>query len=1858
MASQTSDPNAEPPLEAQEIVDLLHISIDEQLRASVATLPEERRLKVAQELANKCKHDKDLDKKLKDDRKRWRQEVEVLERAPRVSLAELEGYLRSCRASSTDLELPENEKELRELAMRMFNLVNILGNPDQPWSDRSLSSKEFETVRRQCLAKSVKGREDLKECSKYSMRPDSEQDFIFGSYRDFSHGFAEKLAPLLRRSIDEEFRGPLSVGPSDTGHRYQKWGQLYRYVVKESARERGAHEIDEATLEDKCDQAGTPVPKLDAQGRQVIYDEGHGGSKLEDFVKRAKERGVSDITSVEVGILRLYTDLMYRPWNNALRGLDYDYNEDDNQSLCDWATCLMVLCGALLKLSRATPDEKLEQALKNSNNTVYRGVLEDPDQGPRRKLPLSFYSHGYPNPGGAEPAIMSVTPDEWTAYEYSGGWDAKGTILKISYGPEARGADLRFLSVYPREMEVALPPLTFLKVDPDSVRDRGHNKRIIECSLIVNATRLWMDSVVEGFDHLPKKMQLLRTESSASADAFYRYALKKFPEFIDPWRAKVLDDPVYFADGGPRYERADLASVRENKKAAESSTSKQDSPLPAVGSIGHPFEGPSEARAREAFELLDSEAPFPDGVKFKLDLALRYKIRAVREQHNADTKLLLKKRDRDKAEKQKELERDIQQVDRLGHVFRSLDAITSQIKAVHWDVPMFVVLGSESSGKSSLLERIAMIPIFPRGEKITTRMAIKIQLRRTADVDTPPEVSVVKWKEKDPVTGQPVEDPRFKKRTIMIVDGDYRIREVMDEVMKDTTNKQGGVSMDLMLVVNVSRPNVPSIDLVDLPGYVTKSYRDEPADFPENTQKLLRDFVDEFKSISIFLLVLKAEGEQPSQSKVFELIKELKVIPNTIGVLTHCDKINVSVRKPAAELHDILCGDDGALTPYGWIATCNRVVGTKKQKHGKEELQRLQKTAQEEITILDNQLQKMSKHVKINFRIQGQLGCNKVIELMNTAFIQHLRRHWAPKIVPSLLQLQDQLLLKNKALGLPAVRHALVGKPKEILVRKIVAGTQTLLGGRMRKLRRGFTESDVQGGDEEVASEARAGSAVPPPLSQFKSGNKRQSSVQRDAGAMQEAMLALLLETPKSVQATGLRWQRILERPKTGQLLEGGEYEDLAKTLASALQRADSTPSDIVEFDLTPDEWGKCNVDEKDLRVDQYIKVGRDFFQPAIREGEFKTLMDTVQQRAILFQPDDEDKGDFIDRGAASLWTLQSGYMHTLAERLLCAREEFADEVHRRLREDKEGVQPFGTLRLNRFERYIDSVYKQLKPGWSTVDNAAADGFVCNLSAQRDAMVHEMLMRHESLTSTLQLVADKLSADGQRDVWVERCSRERRDLFDSLRLPALAIVQITRILKVATQDSTREAAVRLDPSLEPATNSKLDMWRKDAVLLLCRLDSSSDLVEFEGASDALKDVRAMTEMFRQDREGDFFDHAQAELDVLRQMGELVEALGHEMDDTLELLRPTTSVAYVKAPVDAVRYIGLMQAAIQLFSLEVNLIVLVGMLCEGVSIDLVDVAYRVINALMRLGMDSGSLHTDVKELTAQIGSGLHSPVGVIEKYLRRWQGDVLSGVKTELQPVEGRALQAPDGEQAQLLKDFAPRAPHYVVSTFIGASVASSVELKRELMGAQEGEVMTAERLSDEDFSSAISSLSAEVFSWMGARQVQQNGGEPMKLAALLEPENVKTLLELLRKALHVTIAQTGLKDGLEMEAESPASATSCRPADQLDGSSGSSVAAETMGPRRLDETQVNNAVDNCKLFLIGPSSMWDSLLRSNSRLDASGGNESLRYTINSICDVLDLEIGARSRYFHSRDQSPAHIAWGLLMGISNPDLAA
>ena len=95
-----------------------------------------------------------------------------------------------------------------------------------------------------------------------------------------------------------------------------KTDNTYEYIVSQPASPKHERRADGSVLKD-------------AQGRPIMFDEGHDGKTLEDFRSEANTRlreqaGIhgreAEMSLCQVAVLRMFTYVFFEPWNLALRG--------------------------------------------------------------------------------------------------------------------------------------------------------------------------------------------------------------------------------------------------------------------------------------------------------------------------------------------------------------------------------------------------------------------------------------------------------------------------------------------------------------------------------------------------------------------------------------------------------------------------------------------------------------------------------------------------------------------------------------------------------------------------------------------------------------------------------------------------------------------------------------------------------------------------------------------------------------------------------------------------------------------------------------------------------------------------------------------------------------------------------------------------------------------------------------------------------------------------------------------------------------------------------------------------------------------------------------------------------------------------------------------------------------------------------------------------------------------------------------------------------------------------------------------------------------------------------------------------
>ena len=225
-----------------------------------------------------------------------------------------------------------------------------------------------------------------------------------------------------------------------------------------------------------------------------------------------------------------------------------------------------------------------------------------------------------------------------------------------------------------------------------------------------------------------------------------------------------------------------------------------------------------------------------------------------------------------------------------------------------------------------------------------------------------------------------------------------------------------GVSSNRIIILHVTNPDVPFLDLVDMPGIVTVPSGNEPSDMATQTSALVKNHIQsEYGANSLYLAVVKATNA-PNVSVALQILHEANLYEKTFGVFTFSDDLG---RKHARKLEQwVRNPSDGQgaveLEPWGWVATTN---APPEDEHGnavvyENNCARLRAQAAAEVsTFRDMQLGQL---VDDNLASHGAL-----VSRLNRMFLDYLKNTWAPKTLRMLSSEQSKLAYDNALLGMP-----------------------------------------------------------------------------------------------------------------------------------------------------------------------------------------------------------------------------------------------------------------------------------------------------------------------------------------------------------------------------------------------------------------------------------------------------------------------------------------------------------------------------------------------------------------------------------------------------------------------------------------------------------------------------------------------------------------------------------------------------------------------------------------------------------------------------------------------------------------------
>ncbi|XP_048355460.1 dynamin-1-like protein isoform X7 [Sphaerodactylus townsendi] len=225
-------------------------------------------------------------------------------------------------------------------------------------------------------------------------------------------------------------------------------------------------------------------------------------------------------------------------------------------------------------------------------------------------------------------------------------------------------------------------------------------------------------------------------------------------------------------------------------------------------------------------------------------------------------------------------------INKLQDVFNTVGADIIQL-------PQIVVVGTQSSGKSSVLESLVGRDLLPRGTGIVTRRPLILQLVHVSAED--------RRKTAGDENGVDAEEwgKFLHTKNKLYTDFDEIRQEIESETERISGNNKGISPEPIHL--KIFSPNVVNLTLVDLPGMTKVPVGDQPKDIELQIRELILRFISNPNSI---ILAVTAANTDMATSEALKIARE--VDPDgrrTLAVITKLDLMDAGT-----DAMDVLMG--------------------------------------------------------------------------------------------------------------------------------------------------------------------------------------------------------------------------------------------------------------------------------------------------------------------------------------------------------------------------------------------------------------------------------------------------------------------------------------------------------------------------------------------------------------------------------------------------------------------------------------------------------------------------------------------------------------------------------------------------------------------------------------------------------------------------------------------------------------------------------------------------------------------------------------------------------------------------------------
>lgn len=295
-------------------------------------------------------------------------------------------------------------------------------------------------------------------------------------------------------------------------------------------------------------------------------------------------------------------------------------------------------------------------------------------------------------------------------------------------------------------------------------------------------------------------------------------------------------------------------------------------------------------------------------------------------------------------------------------------------------VPKVIVIGSESSGKSSLLENIVKCQLFPKNTTFCTKIPIHLVMKNTT---SNAEIKYKLFYDNNEINT--TKENIYKE-----------IEKIMNTIIDD-------ISDDKIIRIEIVEKNIVDFEFYDLPGI-----RAYPPDLATKTTNLAKKYLSMEDVIPI--CVIPATTPRITSYIPMALIKEYKKEKDTFICLTMCDRLQDENIEDLLINRIILKTDEYDSNTFGGI--CGIINRTHKNN-----IRLFENDNVEKDWFQSNIYAAMPSDYIHKTQLLENLGINNLINKLSSAYKKYVSEKWLPNIVKKIINENNNLREELKNIG-------------------------------------------------------------------------------------------------------------------------------------------------------------------------------------------------------------------------------------------------------------------------------------------------------------------------------------------------------------------------------------------------------------------------------------------------------------------------------------------------------------------------------------------------------------------------------------------------------------------------------------------------------------------------------------------------------------------------------------------------------------------------------------------------------------------------------------------------------------------------